>query len=105
MESFRDVITFQSVLITRVNLRIGYVYAFILLKSPCMHAHLRNVLKYDYLIMKTKEAIGRKRNSEFVSPVLRCSCECVSLVVSVYSVRLSLVFDVIASVPRWSLAS
>ena len=45
------------------------------------------------------------RNSEFVSPVLRCSCECVSLVVSVYSVRVSVVFDVIASVPRCSLAS
>ena len=56
MEPFRGVITFQSALLTRVNLRMGYGYALLLLKS--LHAHLWNVLKYDYLIIKTKEAIS-----------------------------------------------
>ena len=55
MEPIRGVITFQSAL-TRVNLRMGYVYAWLLLKS--LPAHLWNVLKYDYLIVKTKEAIS-----------------------------------------------
>ena len=36
MESFHGVITFQPVLLTRVNLRMGYVYALSLLKSLCM---------------------------------------------------------------------
>ena len=36
MESFRGVITFQSVVLTRVHLRMGYVYALFLMKPPCM---------------------------------------------------------------------
>ena len=31
---------------------------FILTFEISLHAHLQNVLKYDYLIMKTKEAVS-----------------------------------------------
>ena len=49
MESFRGVITFQSVLLTRVHLRMVFygLRVFIITFEISLHAHLRNVLKYE----------------------------------------------------------
>ena len=58
MESFRGAITFQSIVLTRVHSTMGYVRVFILTFEISLHAHLQNVVKYDYLIIKTKEGIS-----------------------------------------------
>ena len=57
-ESFRGVIIFFPIYTSYESSFENGLRVFIITFEISLHAHLRNVLKYDYLIMKTKEAIS-----------------------------------------------